>query len=107
MKLLPLLCGVTALSLTCVAQDPTLESIANEVTAKHPDLALLFMVIGFLRLVFKPMCMMAHSFIEAKASDEFHDKWDKLSESPAFKLLGLFLDVTGSIKITKQPPKKE
>ena len=75
--------------------------LIQSLAAQHPWLTTLVAVIGFLRVIFKPLIAAAHSFVAATDTDEDDRSLEVIERSPAFKVFAFLLDYTASIKLTR------
>jgi hypothetical protein len=77
-------------------------SLANA----HPQLASLFLVIGFLRFVLKPLFVAWHNWAHKNLTPEQLAAVERFQSKLWVKILLFLLDYIASIKINKQPKQK-
>lgn len=83
---------------------PAPDPVANWIAAQalnHPWLTAVAAVMGFLRMVFKPLMSAVHVYIAETATDEDNKLVARVEQSPWFKVLAYALDWAGSIKLAK------
>ena len=69
------------------------------VAAKFPWLATVLLVIGGLRVVFKPTMTLIDGYIKANCSPEEYAKLQSFEAGPVYKWLNFGLDFVGSVKL--------
>lgn len=67
--------------------------------AKYPVAASVFMVVGVLRAVFKPLMLVAHAYVDATSNPKDNEMLAKAESSVAYKGLAFILDYLASIKL--------
>ena len=72
-----------------------------EIMYNHPELASVFIVIGVLRAVFKPIQLVVDKYVEATPDKDDDGKWEKIKDSKAYKFIAWLLDYSASIKIPR------
>jgi hypothetical protein len=72
-----------------------------ELIAKYPMASAVFVVIGVLRAVFKPVFMLAQAYVDATPSKNDDAILGKVRESKIVKGLEFVLDYLASIKLPK------
>jgi hypothetical protein len=96
-----------SLPLSAFSQEPVSSQpdfatgLIQSLAAQHPWLTTVVAVIGFLRIIFKPLIAAAHSFVAATDTDEDDRSLEVIERSPAFKVFAFLLDYTASIKLTR------
>ena len=69
------------------------------VAAKFPWLATVLLVIGGLRVVFKPTMTLIDGYIKANCSPDEYAKLQSFEAGPVYKWLNFGLDFVGSVKL--------
>jgi hypothetical protein len=80
-----------------------MEQIIIELVSKYPVTASIFLVVGILRAVFKPIFSLAEAYVKATPSQEDDQKLNKFMSSNFYKRLSWGIDYLSSIKL---PAKK-
>jgi hypothetical protein len=84
-----------------------MEALLVELISKYPTLAMIFMVVGVLRAIFKPLMTLLHSYVEATPSTKDNEVLAKVKESKVYSAVVWLLDYTASIKLPKKEVKKD
>ena len=79
----------------------TLMQWALGLASSHPQVATLFMAMGILRAVFKPIMTLAQSYVEASPSIKDNAWLAKVQQDKVFKALVWLLDYTASVKVPR------
>jgi len=77
--------------------------------AKYPIAAQVFMIMGVLRAINKPLFALLQSYVDATASKSDNELLAKIMASKVYKYLNFILDWSTSVKLPKadeQPPAK-
>jgi hypothetical protein len=61
-----------------------MEALLVELISKYPTLAMIFMVVGVLRAIFKPLMTLLHSYVEATPSTKDNEVLAKVKESKVY-----------------------
>ena len=69
------------------------------VATKFPWLATVLLVIGGLRVVFKPVMTLIDGYIKANCSPDEYAKLQSFEAGPVYKWLNFGLDFVGSVKL--------
>ena len=72
-----------------------------EMAAKYPAFASVFMLMGILRAIFKPLMGLLHTYVEATPSDKDNKMLEDLKKSKGYASLVWLLDYFGSVKLPK------
>lgn len=72
-----------------------------ELLQKYPSAVSVFVMIGVLRSVFKPLQLVIEKYVEATPDKADDSKWAAFTQGKLFKVLAWFVDYTASIKIPK------
>lgn len=78
-----------------------MEAILLQLIEKYPVVAMIFMVVGILRAVFKPFMTLLFSYVDATVGDADNKMLDKFVKSKVYSGLVWLLDYTASIKLPK------
>lgn len=70
-----------------------------EMAAGNPNLAGLFMVMGFLRVINKPLFSLIEAVVKETETQEDDKWWSKIKQSKGMKSVLWLLDFTASVKI--------
>lgn len=73
---------------------------------KYPMLAQVFIVIGILRAINKPLFSLLQAYVDATASKSDNEMLAKIMNSKAYKYLSYVLDWASSAKLPKAPEQK-
>lgn len=73
-----------------------------ELMSKYPVVAMIFMVIGVLRAVFKPLMGLLGAYVEATPSENDNAMLKMVLDSKVYSAVRWFLDYTASIKLPKK-----
>lgn len=73
---------------------------------KYPWAVTIFMVMGVLRAVFKPLVAFARTVVSATPSQKDDELLNKAESSKAFKSIAWFIDYISSIKLPGYDVKK-
>ena len=65
----------------------------------HPWVATVLLVIGALRVVFKPVMSLMDGFVKANCSPEEYGRLQSFEAGPIYKWVNFALDLVGSIKL--------
>lgn len=79
-----------------------MEALILEMMMKYPSIASVFVVIGVLRAVFKPLMTLLEKYVEATPSESDNELLKKVMSSKVYAALQWFLDYTASIKLPKK-----
>lgn len=77
-----------------------------EMAQKYPQLTILFIVMGVLRVVFKPLFSFLRVVAEATPSQADNILLDKVQDSKVYKAVAWFLDYIASVKLPGYDVKK-
>lgn len=69
---------------------------------KYPVIASIFMVIGVLRAIFKPLTTVFEKYVEATPSEKDNAVYQKVVNSKVYGAIQWLLDYTASIKLPKK-----
>lgn len=72
-----------------------------ELAKQYPAMASGLMVMGILRLVFKPLMALLHAYVDATPNEADNAALAKAEESAVFKAFAFVLDYFTSVKISK------
>lgn len=67
--------------------------------AKYPAIATVLMIVGGLRVVFKPIMSVARAYVDYTSTDSDNKKLDEIESSRVYKGLAYVLDYMASIKL--------
>lgn len=81
-----------------------MEMLILDLVKDYPMMASIFMIIGVLRSIFKPLMTLLHSYVDATPSEKDNASLEKLKASKVFAALVWFIDYSSSIKL---PPAKK
>lgn len=74
-----------------------------ELAQKYPMLASVFMIMGILRAVFKPIMSVVEAYVKETDDGGADDaKLEKIKSSKIYRYLAYLLDYTASIKLPKK-----
>lgn len=79
--------------------EQVLISFILEMAQKYPQLTIVFMVIGVLRVVFKPLFTFLRVVADATPSQSDNLLLDKVQDSKVYKAIAWFLDYVASVKL--------
>lgn len=77
-------------------------SVVLQLAAKYPAISSILMVVGGLRVLFKPIFSLLRAFVDYTPSIEDNAKLDKVEQSTAYKTIAYILDWFGSVKLPAQ-----
>lgn len=88
---------------------PVVGIFIAQFAAEHPWLLTFLALVGFLRVVFKPIMLGLEAYVKNTPGTEDDQKLAAVEASKAFKFFAFFLDWFGSIKptVVKQAAKTE
>lgn len=78
-----------------------------EMAAKYPAFSSLFMIMGVLRAVFKPLMTLLHAYVEATPTEKDNELLEKLKKSKAYGAVVWLLDYFASVKLPKAKKQKK
>lgn len=78
-----------------------ISAILGELAAKYPALMTVFVIVGILRAVNKPLFALLHAYVEATPSDKDDAALKKAEESKGIKTVMWVLDYLASVKMKK------
>ena len=67
--------------------------------AQYPQAASVFLVIGVLRAIFKPLQLVVQAYVDSPPDNVDNVNWAAIKEAKWFKVLAWLLDYTASIKV--------
>jgi hypothetical protein len=70
-------------------------------SAKYPVLVSVFLVMGVLRSIFKPLMTFLHAYVLATPSEKDNKKLAKLESSKVYKAIVFLVDYFSSVKLKK------
>ena len=77
--------------------------LISDLAAKYPVIATIFMVIGFLRVIFKPIFAFAKAIAEATSwTDKDNQIIEKAEKSKVYSTISFVLDFFASIKLPEK-----
>jgi hypothetical protein len=77
----------------------TLVNIVIQLAEKFPTLATIFMVVGALRLIFKPLSAIIEAVVQYTPYDSDDIAWEKVKNHKVYMFLAWFVDWSASIKL--------
>jgi hypothetical protein len=96
-------CGVMAQTATDVAVDSTsdtgIASFFVSLAEKYPWIATILLIIGALRVVFKPVMSLLDSYVKQNCSSDEYSKLQSFESGSIYKWLSFGLDMFGSVKL--------
>lgn len=84
-----------------------MDELIFQYLVEYPILTKIIIVIGILRMVFKPLMTVLAQRVEVTASDEDNKKLEAFKASWWYVVIAFLLDFTASIKIPTQKKKKD
>lgn len=80
-----------------------MEEIIIALANKYPFIASIFMVMGVLRAVFKPIMSVVEAYVKETDDGGKDDAWlNKIKSSKVYRYAAYVLDYTASIKLPKK-----
>ena len=79
-----------------------MEAILLQLVDKYPVVAMIFMVVGILRAIFKPLMSLLLSYVDATPSKVDNEMLEKFLNSKIYAGLVWALDYAASIKLPKK-----
>lgn len=70
--------------------------------AKYPQVGTVLMIVGTLRLIFKPLTTFLHQVVDATPTVRDNEILDRIEKSKAFKVVAWALDYFASVKLPGQ-----
>lgn len=86
-----------------VLEGGLLDSILGFFLSKFPQATVLFVIMGGLRAVFKPLTLAYEAYVGWTADKKDDERWGRAKESKVFKAVEKILDYIASVKL---PAKK-
>jgi hypothetical protein len=74
----------------------------TDAVTKYPWIATVLLVMGALRIVFKPLCSAVHWYVDQTASEKDNAAFEKVEASKVFKAFSFILDYAASVKLNKK-----
>lgn len=69
--------------------------------ARYPHFAVIFMVMGFVRTLFKPMCSVIQAYVDATETKADNLWWSEVQKSKVWGSLLYLIDLFASVKLPK------
>lgn len=82
-----------------------MEALLLELVSKYPVVASIFVSIGILRAIFKPLTTLLQKYVKATPSESDNKLLQKVLDSKVYDAIQWFLDYTASIKLPKKEKK--
>lgn len=79
-----------------------MEALLLDLITKYPAIASVFIVIGILRAVFKPLMTLLEKYVEATPNESDNELLQKILSSKVYAAIQYLLDYTASIKLPKK-----
>lgn len=76
-----------------------MEQLIIDLVLQHPGLMSVFIVIGVLRAIFKPLQLVAKAYVDATPDAKDNEALDKILSSKPYLAVAWALDYTASIKV--------
>ena len=76
--------------------------MVTDLMGKYPQLAQVLVIVGTLRLVFKPLFTFLHQFVDATPTTRDNEFLSKVEGSKAYKLVAWAMDYFASVKMPGQ-----
>ena len=86
-------------SAAALVASPDVAGWAVGLASKYPWLATVLLIIGALRLVFKPIFSLIDGYVKANCSADEYTKLQTFEAGPIYKWLNFGLDFVGSVKL--------
>lgn len=78
-----------------------MDQMIIDFATQHPSLASVLIIIGSLRLVFKPLFAALHSFAQSTGNASLDQGLTSVEQSQLYTWVSWLLDYLGSIKLSK------
>lgn len=78
-----------------------MDQMIIDFATQHPSLASVLVIIGSLRLVFKPLFAAMHSFAQSSGNTKLDQDLTAVETSQVYTWVSWLLDYVGSIKLAK------
>lgn len=76
-----------------------MEELILPLVKQYPIASSALLAMGALRTIFKPICVAVQHYVDQTESLKDNERWTKIQQSKAFKVVAFVLDYAASIKL--------